>query len=55
MFNMTKAARGVIRAVEKNKRRALIGPDAYVYDFLVRLLPASYQPLIIGFVKRLLG
>jgi short-subunit dehydrogenase len=50
-----KAARGIIRAVEKNKRRALIGPDAYVYDLLVRLLPASYQPLIIGFVKRVLG
>jgi len=50
-----KAARGIIRAVEKNKRRALIGPDAYVYDFLVRLLPASYQPWIIGFVKRVLG
>jgi NAD(P)-dependent dehydrogenase (short-subunit alcohol dehydrogenase family) len=49
-----KAARGIIRAVEKNKRRALIGPDAYVYDLLVRLLPASYQPLIIGFVKRVL-
>jgi NAD(P)-dependent dehydrogenase (short-subunit alcohol dehydrogenase family) len=50
-----KAARGIIRAVEKNKRRALIGPDAYAYDLLVRLLPASYQPLIIRFVKRVMG
>ena len=50
-----KAARDIIRAVEKNKRRALIGPDAYIYDLLVRLLPGSYQPLIIGFVKRVLG
>jgi NAD(P)-dependent dehydrogenase (short-subunit alcohol dehydrogenase family) len=50
-----KAACGIIRAVEKNKRRALIGPDAYAYDLLVRLLPASYQPLIIRFVKRVMG
>jgi NAD(P)-dependent dehydrogenase (short-subunit alcohol dehydrogenase family) len=50
-----KAARGIIRAVEKNKRRALIGPDAYVYDGLVRILPSVYQPLIIAFLKRVLG
>jgi NAD(P)-dependent dehydrogenase (short-subunit alcohol dehydrogenase family) len=49
-----KAARGIIRAVEKNKRRALIGPDAYAYDGLVRLLPSSYQPIAVGFVKRLM-
>ena len=50
-----KAARGIIRAVEKNKRRALIGPDAYAFDLLVRLLPASYQPLIISLVKRVMS
>jgi NAD(P)-dependent dehydrogenase (short-subunit alcohol dehydrogenase family) len=49
-----KAARSIIRAVEKNKRRALIGPDAYAYDGLVRLLPSSYQPIAVGFVKRLM-
>jgi NAD(P)-dependent dehydrogenase (short-subunit alcohol dehydrogenase family) len=49
-----KAARGIIRAVEKNKSRALIGPDAYAYDGLVRLLPSSYQPIAVGFVKRLM-
>ena len=46
-----KAARGIIRAVEKNKRRALIGADAYVYDMLVRLLPASCQPLVTRYVR----
>ena len=49
-----KAARSIIRAVEKNKRRALIGPDAYIYDGLVRLLPSSYQPIASQFVKRLM-
>jgi NAD(P)-dependent dehydrogenase (short-subunit alcohol dehydrogenase family) len=39
-------ARAIVRAIVKNKRRALIGPDAYVYDGLVRLLPSAYQPLI---------
>jgi NAD(P)-dependent dehydrogenase (short-subunit alcohol dehydrogenase family) len=48
-----KAALGIIRAVEKNKRRALIGADAYVYDMLVRLLPALCQPLIIRFAKHI--
>jgi NAD(P)-dependent dehydrogenase (short-subunit alcohol dehydrogenase family) len=47
-----KAAHSIVRAVEKNKRRALIGPDAYIYDAIVRLLPSAYQPLIIAFVKR---
>ena len=49
-----KAAHSIIRAVEKNKRRALIGPDAYAYDGLVRLLPSFYQPIAVGFVKRLM-
>lgn len=46
-----KAARGIIRAVEKNKRRALIGADAYVYDLLVRLLPALSQTLVTRYVR----
>lgn len=49
-----KAARGIIRAVEKNKRRALIGPDAYVYDGMTRLLPGAYQPLAIALTRQLL-
>ena len=49
-----KAARSIIRAVEKNKRRVLVGPDAYVYDGLVRLLPSAYQPIAVRFMKRLM-
>lgn len=38
-----KAAEVILNGVRKNKRRILIGPDARVFDLLVRLLPASYQ------------
>ncbi len=41
------AARTIIRAVEKNKRRVLVGPDAYLIDWIVRLLPALYQRLTV--------
>jgi NAD(P)-dependent dehydrogenase (short-subunit alcohol dehydrogenase family) len=47
-----KAARIIIRAVEKNKRRALVGPDAYLFDWLVRLFPSGYQRLVIAFAKK---
>lgn len=38
-----KAARLIIGAVEKNKRRALIGPDAHVFDAAARLSPRGAQ------------
>lgn len=41
-----RAARLILRAVEKNKRRARIGPDAVLLDWLVRLFPASYHPVV---------
>ena len=47
-----KAARIIVGAVEKNKRRVLVGPDAYVYDSLVRLLPSAYQRIAVGFARR---
>jgi NAD(P)-dependent dehydrogenase (short-subunit alcohol dehydrogenase family) len=40
-----KAARIILRAVERNKRRCLVGPDAYVFDWIVRLLPSRYQDI----------
>jgi NAD(P)-dependent dehydrogenase (short-subunit alcohol dehydrogenase family) len=46
------AASTIIRAVEKNKRRVLVGPDAYVIDWLVRLLPACYQRLTVFFARK---
>jgi short-subunit dehydrogenase len=46
------AAKTIIRAVEKNKRRVLVGPDAYVIDWMVRLLPACYQALTVYFARK---
>jgi len=38
-----KAARVIVNAVKKNKRRALIGPEARFFDWIVRLFPTGYQ------------
>ncbi len=38
-----KAAQLIIGAVEKNKRRALIGPDAHVFDAAARISPRGAQ------------
>jgi NAD(P)-dependent dehydrogenase (short-subunit alcohol dehydrogenase family) len=38
-----KAAHAILKGVNKNKRRVLIGPDAKVLDILVRLFPTGYQ------------
>jgi NAD(P)-dependent dehydrogenase (short-subunit alcohol dehydrogenase family) len=42
-----KAAKQILRAVELDRRRALIGPDAHVFNALSRL-PASVTQRIIG-------
>ncbi len=42
-----KAARQIIEAVRKNKRRALIGPDAKVFDAMARLPAGVYQSIIV--------
>jgi NAD(P)-dependent dehydrogenase (short-subunit alcohol dehydrogenase family) len=38
-----KAAQLIVGAVAKNKRRALIGPDAHVFDFAARFSPRISQ------------
>lgn len=48
------AACQILCAVEKNRRRALVGIDAWLLDKLVRLLGAGYQPLVIFLARRLL-
>ncbi|SFF32759.1 short chain dehydrogenase [Fontimonas thermophila] len=47
-----RAARIILRAVEKNQRRVLVGPDAYVVDWMVRLMPSLYQRLVVQFSRR---
>ncbi len=46
------AAAQIIRGIEKNKRRILIGKDAKVADWLVRHFPSSYEK-IMGLEKRI--
>jgi butyryl-CoA dehydrogenase len=46
-----KAAREILAAVRANRRRALIGPDAKVIDFLARL-PGSLLHRLIAFGYR---
>jgi butyryl-CoA dehydrogenase len=41
-----KAARQILAAVARDRRRALIGPDAKVIDFISRLPAALYQTVL---------
>ena len=50
-----EAARAILRAVEKNKRRVLVGRDAYFIDGMARLLPSAYQHAVKRFVRKSLG
>ncbi len=47
-----KAAETILSAVRKDKRRVLVGPDAYVIDGLARLLPGAYQHVVKKLVMR---
>lgn len=46
------AARQILKAVERNQRRVLVGPDAKFLDTVVRLLGGWYQPLTTHFAKK---
>jgi NAD(P)-dependent dehydrogenase (short-subunit alcohol dehydrogenase family) len=41
-----KAAETIVRGMLAGKPRILVGPDAWILDKLVRLLPVKYWPLI---------
>jgi NAD(P)-dependent dehydrogenase (short-subunit alcohol dehydrogenase family) len=47
-----QAAKVILRAVLKNKRRVLVGPDARAIDTLARLLPTAYQRLNVSAARR---
>jgi NAD(P)-dependent dehydrogenase (short-subunit alcohol dehydrogenase family) len=47
-----QAAKVILRAVLKNKRRVLIGPDARAIDTMARLLPTAYQRLNVSAARR---
>lgn len=46
-----KAAQVIVDGVLRNQRRILIGPDARLLDWLVRLMPALYQRLFVAAVR----
>lgn len=41
-----KAARKIVRGIERNQARVRIGPEAYLTDWLKRLFPVSTQRLV---------
>jgi short-subunit dehydrogenase len=41
-----RAAAKILRGIEKNKRRILIGPDARLADWIVRLYPGAYEKIL---------
>ena len=48
-----KAARQILAAVLANKRRALIGPDAVVFDLVSRLPAGFYQRVLVAGSRRM--
>lgn len=46
-----KAAEVILRGVERNRRRVIIGLDARLADLIQRLLPAAYQRLIVTLTR----
>ena len=48
-----QAAKVILKGVKANKRRILIGLDAHAMDWMQRLLPASYQRLVVFSMKHL--
>lgn len=46
------AARQILRGVQRNQRRVLVGRDAKLMDLLLRLLGSAYQPLVMGMARR---
>lgn len=46
------AARTILRGVERNRPRILVGPDAYLIAALPRVLGARYQGLLVAMARR---
>jgi NAD(P)-dependent dehydrogenase (short-subunit alcohol dehydrogenase family) len=47
-----QAARVILRGVERGKPRILIGPDAYLFDAVPRVMGAGYQRVAAGAIRR---
>jgi short-subunit dehydrogenase len=51
MTTPEKAAQTIVRGIERRSARILIGPDAYVFDAIPRVLGAAYQRPIAMFAR----
>jgi NADP-dependent 3-hydroxy acid dehydrogenase YdfG len=47
-----RAARIILKAVQRKKGRVLVGPDARAFDLLVRVAPTGYQRLLTPMTAR---
>lgn len=47
-----QAAKIILEAVRKDRRRVLVGPDAKAVDLMQRALPTAYQRILTGLLKR---
>jgi butyryl-CoA dehydrogenase len=52
MSTPEKAARQIVKAVERNRRRALIGPDAKMFDLMSRLPAGLHQRFFVAQARR---
>lgn len=53
MTSAEKAALIILRGVERNASRVLVGPDARLTDWIVRLMPSWYQPILSYFQRKI--
>jgi NAD(P)-dependent dehydrogenase (short-subunit alcohol dehydrogenase family) len=49
-----RAAEIILKGVAAKKRRILVGPDAYVFDWIVRLFPSGYQAIVVRAAGRMM-
>jgi short-subunit dehydrogenase len=42
-----RAAQVIIKAIEKDKRRVMVGPDAHLINLAAKLPPAAYQQVLV--------
>jgi short-subunit dehydrogenase len=49
------AAEVILRGVQRNARRVLVGTDAKVYDALQRVVPSSYQWVVVKAARFLMA
>jgi len=53
MTSANSAARTILKAVRRNRRRVLVGPDAHAIDLVARIMPQGYQQLTKAMARRL--